>query len=58
MFDVSSMNELIASIKFIKFFAWESRWEAKVDEARQAEMRSVAQLLVFGLHRWILEVML
>ena len=33
------LNEIITSIKFIKFFAWEERWMDRVLEARSVEMQ-------------------
>ncbi|KAL1733355.1 hypothetical protein EV714DRAFT_246810 [Schizophyllum commune] len=33
------LNELISAIKFIKFFAWESRWIERTMAAREYEMR-------------------
>ena len=33
------MNELISSIKFIKFFGWTENWKQKALDARNAEMR-------------------
>ncbi|KAJ7863242.1 hypothetical protein B0H13DRAFT_2237132 [Mycena leptocephala] len=33
------VNELIASIKFIKFFAWEDRWIDRTMAAREEEMK-------------------
>jgi len=33
------MNELISSIKFIKFFGWTENWKQKALDAREAEMR-------------------
>ncbi|KAI5115939.1 hypothetical protein M0805_009349, partial [Coniferiporia weirii] len=35
---MSVLNELIGSIKFIKFFAWEGRWIAHTLEARAIEL--------------------
>ncbi|PWN50944.1 P-loop containing nucleoside triphosphate hydrolase protein [Violaceomyces palustris] len=36
---MGSTNELIQSIKFIKFFAWEKGWEERVLSARKRELR-------------------
>ncbi|KAI0772966.1 multidrug resistance-associated ABC transporter [Trametes elegans] len=33
------LNELIGSVKFVKFFAWEDRWIDRVLEAREAELQ-------------------
>ena len=33
------MTELLGSIKFIKFFAWEERWIGRVLDAREVEMQ-------------------
>ncbi|KAJ7173895.1 hypothetical protein C8R43DRAFT_1094036 [Mycena crocata] len=35
----SVVNELIGAVKFIKFFAWEERWIARVLDAREVEMK-------------------
>ncbi|KAG8843875.1 hypothetical protein FRB96_003699 [Tulasnella sp. 330] len=35
---MASLNELIAGIKFIKFFAWESQWIERVEAARAYEL--------------------
>ncbi|KAK2461323.1 hypothetical protein APHAL10511_006850 [Amanita phalloides] len=32
------LNELIGSVKFIKFFAWENKWIKRVLDAREVEM--------------------
>jgi hypothetical protein len=36
---ITVMNELISSIKFIKFFGWTENWKQKALDARNAEMR-------------------
>ncbi|KAJ1030229.1 hypothetical protein NDA16_001140 [Ustilago loliicola] len=36
---VTVLNELILSIRFIKFFAWERGWSQRVLRARQAEIK-------------------
>ncbi|KZP20509.1 hypothetical protein FIBSPDRAFT_1044782 [Athelia psychrophila] len=35
------MNEMLADIKFIKFFAWEERWIGRALDAREAEINSM-----------------
>ncbi|KAF9039893.1 multidrug resistance-associated ABC transporter [Panaeolus papilionaceus] len=35
---MGALNELIRSIKFIKFFGWEEKWIKRVLDARQGEM--------------------
>ncbi|KAF7982664.1 hypothetical protein HWV62_27123 [Athelia sp. TMB] len=35
------MNELLANIKFIKFFAWEEHWIRRTLDAREAEISSM-----------------
>ncbi|CAE6448018.1 unnamed protein product [Rhizoctonia solani] len=35
---MSALNELILSVKFIKFFAWESQWIARITKRRQKEL--------------------
>ncbi|KAF7340568.1 ABC bile acid [Mycena sanguinolenta] len=35
---MSVVNELIGSVKFIKFFAWEERWIKRAMDAREVEM--------------------
>ncbi|KAF7298743.1 ATP-dependent bile acid permease [Mycena indigotica] len=37
------VDELIAAVKFIKFFAWEDRWTERVMEAREEEMGFMVQ---------------
>ncbi|KAH7105339.1 P-loop containing nucleoside triphosphate hydrolase protein [Auriculariales sp. MPI-PUGE-AT-0066] len=39
-----SMNEVIQSIKFIKFSAWESRWIKRVTEQREAELKTILEM--------------
>ncbi|KAJ7069893.1 hypothetical protein C8F01DRAFT_1114453 [Mycena amicta] len=36
---MSVINELIGSVKFIKFFAWEERWIHRALDAREVEMK-------------------
>ncbi|KAJ7892528.1 multidrug resistance-associated ABC transporter [Mycena olivaceomarginata] len=36
---MSVVNELIGSVKFIKFFAWEERWIKRALDAREVEMK-------------------
>ncbi|CAK5270991.1 unnamed protein product [Mycena citricolor] len=38
------VSELVAAIKFVKFFAWETKWTAKVMAAREAELKWLAKL--------------
>ena len=33
------LNELVASAKFVKFFAWEDRWVKRVLDARAVELQ-------------------
>ncbi|KAJ7123089.1 multidrug resistance-associated ABC transporter [Mycena epipterygia] len=40
---MSVVNELIGSIKFVKFFAWEERWIDRVMAARKEEMRWIVK---------------
>ncbi|CUA69534.1 ATP-dependent bile acid permease [Saccharomyces cerevisiae S288c] [Rhizoctonia solani] len=35
---MSALNELILSVKFIKFFAWESQWIGRITKRRQKEL--------------------
>ncbi|CAE7221585.1 unnamed protein product [Rhizoctonia solani] len=35
---MSALNELILGVKFIKFFAWESQWIARITKRRQKEL--------------------
>ncbi|KAJ7062906.1 hypothetical protein C8F01DRAFT_986153 [Mycena amicta] len=37
------LDELIAAVKFIKFFAWEDRWTERVMEAREKEIGFMVQ---------------
>ncbi|KAI0050163.1 multidrug resistance-associated ABC transporter [Auriscalpium vulgare] len=43
------VNELIGAVKFIKFFAWEDRWIARVEDARKKEMSWLIKSRVNGL---------
>lgn len=36
---MSIVNEVVTSVKFIKFFAWEGKWIGKVAEARKNEIK-------------------
>ncbi|CAK5278920.1 unnamed protein product [Mycena citricolor] len=38
------VSELVVSIEFVKFFAWESKWTAKLLAAREAELQWHAKL--------------
>jgi hypothetical protein len=33
------VNEVVTSVKFIKFFAWEDKWIGRVDDARKHEIK-------------------
>ncbi|KAH7316414.1 hypothetical protein B0J17DRAFT_724436 [Rhizoctonia solani] len=35
---MSALNELILSVKFIKFFAWEAQWITRITKRRQKEL--------------------
>ncbi|KZP20510.1 hypothetical protein FIBSPDRAFT_932199 [Athelia psychrophila] len=37
------VNELISAVKFVKFFAWEGRWVARVMEARKNELNWITK---------------
>lgn len=41
-----AMNEAIQAIKFIKFSAWESRWMARVLDARSSELQWLRKLKI------------
>jgi ABC-type multidrug transport system fused ATPase/permease subunit len=45
---VSLMNEVLQGIRQIKFFAWEKKWEERVMEARNAELRQLAITYING----------
>ncbi|KAH7101324.1 P-loop containing nucleoside triphosphate hydrolase protein [Auriculariales sp. MPI-PUGE-AT-0066] len=52
-----SMNEVIQSIKFIKFSAWETRWIKRVLEQRETELKTVLEMrLVFFLLSFIWDI--
>ena len=35
---MSVLNEIIASVKFIKFFGWEEKWINRAEESRKGEI--------------------
>ncbi|KAJ7881539.1 hypothetical protein B0H14DRAFT_3760425 [Mycena olivaceomarginata] len=44
---MSVVNELIGSVKFIKFFAWEERWIKRALDAREVEMKWMIKSSVY-----------
>ncbi|KAI8607429.1 ABC transporter type 1, transmembrane domain-containing protein, partial [Chytriomyces sp. MP71] len=42
----SIVNEVLQGIRIVKYFAWEERFLAKIDVARQREMRSLVHLYI------------
>jgi ABC-type multidrug transport system fused ATPase/permease subunit len=45
---VSLVTEVLQGIRQIKFFAWESKWEERIMEARNAELRQLAITYING----------
>lgn len=45
---VSLMNEVLQGIRQIKFFAWESKWEKRIMEARNAELHQLSITYING----------
>lgn len=45
---VSLMTEVLQGIRQIKFFAWETNWEKRVMEARDAELHQLAITYING----------
>ncbi|ODQ52501.1 hypothetical protein SAICODRAFT_93382 [Saitoella complicata NRRL Y-17804] len=44
---INTMNEIMSSIRIIKYFAWEERFFALVDETRRAELKQLARRFTF-----------
>jgi hypothetical protein len=44
------VNEVVTSVKFIKFFAWEDKWIGRVGESRKGE---IAWLIKGGCFGWL-----
>lgn len=45
---VSLMTEVLQGIRKIKFFAWESKWEARIMESRNQELYQLAITYING----------
>ena len=44
------VNEVVTSVKFIKFFAWEGKWIGRVNESRKNEIKWLIKGLQFSLN--------
>ncbi|KIL71527.1 hypothetical protein M378DRAFT_182928 [Amanita muscaria Koide BX008] len=53
---MSTVNELLQNIRFLKFYGWESRWAQRADDARETELQWRVKsyvLMVFLSFIWI-----
>ncbi|CAG8435018.1 7255_t:CDS:10 [Diversispora eburnea] len=44
---VNLMNEILQGIRMIKFFAWEKKWESKVSDARESELKQLRYNFIY-----------
>ncbi|KAG0190342.1 hypothetical protein DFQ28_002190 [Apophysomyces sp. BC1034] len=43
------MNEVLLNLRQVKLFAWEDKWEKRIMEARETELRSIRLTYIYGL---------